>query len=164
MTSGQVTAVMGNMAVALGEASQAEVALEANVRLVTRAFAEGVIGLGEFQDYTLAARDGTLDLSFAQRKALTEGVNSAAATREQTEALRELETATRDQMALELSRAEQLTGADEQRVARVALDELEAAYKSGQITFEDYMTMSMETENITSIELYAMIESPVKFT
>jgi len=143
---------LDQLSLSLEQVTAGEVKAENDIRLLTRAWEDGIISLDEFTDFIREAEQGTLDLSFAQRKSLTEGLNQVIALEEQKIALEEYEEELRktreeeekraqaleDQISAQIRQAEVLKDASEQEIARAAIKRLEEAEKEGKITFEEF--------------------------
>lgn len=148
--------------IALGQVSQAEVKLQNDLELLGRAFSLGAISADEMTARLREAEAGTLDLTFAERKMLNETSDAIIKAREdhaialenEKKALEEARQAELDrietqqqaiQSQLELS--ETLLGADEQRIASAAIDQLKQAQEAGLITFEDFTKAVVEVQD-----------------
>lgn len=138
--------------VSLGKMSEEERKVREDLELLTRAWEDGVISRDELTDAIREAEQGTLDLEFAQRKSITEGLNQVIALEEQEKALekykKELKKAreeeekrrqaVEDSIAAQVRQAETLKDASQQEIARAAIGRLEKAQEAGIITFDQF--------------------------
>jgi hypothetical protein len=147
---------------AMGRVSEAELKLQNDLELLGRAFSLGAIAADELTERLRQAEQGTLDLSFAERKALTETADDIVLAREahiqalkdEEEALKKARQAELDRIETQreaiksqLEQAEALKGAGEQEIARAAIKQLEKAQQAGLITFEDFTQAVVEIQD-----------------
>lgn len=107
--------------------------LEADVQLISEAFAAGGITAAGLTRWMQEAEKGTLTLSEAERAGYQAAIDHAAALREAKQAAQE---ATVEQLKL----AQALTGASEAQVAQAAINGLTQALEDGTISLPDYVT------------------------
>lgn len=140
--------------IGLGETSAEAVQLENDVDLVTRAFAEHVIGADELTNYLAAAKDGTLELSTVERAHLEIAANHAASLRESAKAA--------DAAALaQLNLAQSLKDATDAQIAQALIGSLQDALDIGQIEMPDFLTAVsgiQETFGLTDEKSRALAE------
>lgn len=147
---------------AMGRISEAELKLQSDLELLGRAFSLGAISADELAEKLALAETGMLNLTFAERRELTETSNQIIEAREaHTQALKDEEEALKNAQQAELDRietqqeairsqleqAEALKGAGEQEIARAAIRELEKAQQAGLITFEDFTQAVVEIQD-----------------
>lgn len=140
--------------IALGQVSVEQVKVRDDIELLSRAYDAGTISLDEYVSGIEEAQQGTLDLTFEQRKNITESLNQKIALdeyRESLEKTREVEEkrlqTLQDQVRAQLDQAEALKGAGEREIAQAAIRELEEAQSAGLITFEDFTTAVVEIQD-----------------
>lgn len=112
------------LGVALGQTSSAQADLTSNANLYAQATALGIVSQAEFTTAMLAAKDGTLTLSDAERQALQDKVNLAQAEREAGKAAR-------DHAAEMWGLAESLKGAGAAELAKTMIQDLTTAIRDG---------------------------------
>jgi TP901 family phage tail tape measure protein len=121
------------LSIGLGETSTAAVQLENDVRLVTQAFAEHVIGADELNGFMQQAKDGTLELSAAQREQYQAAVDQAKSLREGAKAAQEAAVA-------QLDLAQSLKDATAAQIAQAMIGSLKEALQSGTLDLPDFVT------------------------
>ncbi len=110
-TAGAARQAQDALRIALGQTSQAQVDLENDVRVVTEAFAQGIITQETYSSLMQEAANGTLQLDDAQRQQFQTALQQAEANRLAAEAAREL---TLRQMELAQSFSSMVTSQQEQ--------------------------------------------------
>lgn len=136
----EAEAAHNRLAIALGKASMESVQLQSDVDLLTRAFVEGIISADDYGKMMVQARDGTLQLTDAQRAQLQASTDQAAALRDAAAAAQE---AAIQQMEL----AQSLKDATDAQIAQAAINALQQAYEAGQISFSDYLTAVTQVQD-----------------
>lgn len=119
--------------VSLGLMSPQAAQTQNDVQMLADAFANGVISAEEFNTYMQQAAQGSLSLDAATRAGIAALTQHAQAMRKDAEAAKEAAIS-------QLQLAQSLKDATNAQIAQAAISELQNAYESGLISFEDYVT------------------------
>ena len=120
----QVKIMTENLGIALGLTTQAQTTLVNEVGLYSDALALGIVSEQEYIAAMLAAKDGTLEMSEAERAALEDKIALANASRDAAQA-------TAEQTAEMWALAESLKGARNAEMAKILIGDLTQAIRDG---------------------------------
>jgi hypothetical protein len=132
MNADDASAKTDELAVSLGAVSGEAQQLQSDIRLITQAWAAGVLKGDVYAQMLQAAKDGTLKLSDAQRESYQSGIDQANLLKEQAASASEAASAYAD-MAM------QLKDATSAQIASTLIGEIEKLKDAGAISPDQFL-------------------------